>query len=67
MKIDHTKAGIRIRWGTKRVPDLTTEGKSSTAIKTYHRHYVYQRLAGDAWLLPGHYLLREVIPPKVRG
>ena len=40
MKIDHTKAGIRIRWGTKRVPDLTTEGKNSTAIKTYHLHYV---------------------------
>ena len=40
MKIDHTKAGIRIRWGTKRVPDLTTEGTNSTAIKTYHRHYV---------------------------
>ena len=36
MKIDHTKAGIRIRWGTKRVPDLTTEEKSSNAIKTYH-------------------------------
>ena len=49
MKIDHTKAGIRIRWGTKRVPGLITEGKNSTAIKTYHPHYRRSMPAAVVW------------------